>query len=81
MICDPIHRVNIKTFDSTNVKEKSSGSGKKAKGKKKCTLAQKQLDLARVRGCDFKQLFKYDIVPSSYLFDENNLMTKPEKVN
>ena len=56
-ICDPIHRVNIKTFNSKNKKEKSRGSGKKAKGKKEFALGQKQLGLACVRGYD-KQLFK-----------------------
>ena len=34
------------------------------------------MELARVRGFDTKELFKYDLVPCEYLFGEDGLMTK-----
>ena len=37
------------------------------------------MEFARVRGFDTKELFKYDSVPSEYLFGEDGLMTKPVK--
>ena len=50
------------------------------KEKKALGVAQKQLDIARVRGCDVHEVFKYDLNQPSYLFsDRDGLMTKPTK--
>jgi hypothetical protein len=68
-----IHRVNIKTFAS--VTHASRVTDKVKRDKKSISQGQKMIDLARVRGYDMKEVFKYDLVESSYLFDENGLMT------
>ena len=52
---------------------------RKQQKKKESTSAQKQLDLARVRGFDIEEMLKYDLVSSSSLFDQYNLMSKPVK--
>ena len=51
----------------------------KKTAKKKYAYAQKVLDIARVRNCDMKEIFAYDLQPSSSLLDEEGLMTKPQK--
>ena len=46
---------------------------------KEYTQVQKILDLAQVRKYDTKELFKYDLIKFSYLFDEEGLLTRPQK--
>ena len=77
-IFDTIHRTNLKTFKSMKfVKSKSKVSEKQCKNK--LAEAQKLFDIARVRDYDMKCLLGYDLVESSYLFDEDGLMKKPNK--
>ena len=78
-ISDTIHRNNIKTFVS--IKE-NQGKAKKVKektSKKDMVNAQKLIDLARVRNFNDKKLFEYNLVPSSYLFDADDLMVESGK--
>ena len=75
-LSDTIHRTNLKTFNSIRT-DKSQTPKKTAK--KKYAYAQKVLDIARVRNCDMKEIFAYDLQPSSSLLDEEGLMTKPQK--
>ena len=42
-------------------------------------ITEKAIAVARDRGFTTDDLLKYDIVPSPYLFDNNGMMTKPEK--
>ena len=37
------------------------------------------LEIAQARGYSTKELFRYDLIPTSYLFDEAGLMKKPVK--
>ena len=57
-----IHRVNIKTFAS--VTHASRVTDKVKRDKKSISQGQKMIDLARVRGYDMKEVFKYDLVES-----------------
>ena len=74
----PISRNKLKSF-------KDLGHAQKAKPVTKLDLsksnaaAQKNLDLARVRGYDMDELLKYDLIDSSYLFDNERLMKRPVK--
>ena len=47
--------------------------------KKEIGAAQKKLDIARVRGYDPHDVFTYDLVKDSFLFDSEGLMKKPSK--
>ena len=40
---------------------------------------RKRVDIAWVRGYDLEKLVKFNLIPSSYLFEEEQLMTKPIK--
>ena len=42
-------------------------------------MQHRDLDVARGWGITNDDLLNYDIVPSNYLFDENNIMTKSNK--
>ena len=42
-------------------------------------MAEKSIEIARDRGLGTEDLLKYDVVPSPMLFDDDGLMTKPEK--
>ncbi len=53
-------------------------SGKRQK-RKESGQVTKTLEIARVRGYDVHDLFQYHLVSSSYLFDEDGLMTKLAK--
>ena len=75
-----IHRSNIKTFESSEIKDKTQGSNAKINGIKECTLGQKHLDLAHVREYNIKLLFQYDFV-TSYLFEAEHLVTSQTKVS
>ena len=72
-----IHRNNIKSFAHATAAPKPQATRKKEK--KDLGRGQKLLNLARLRGYSTKELFKYDLVESSYLFDSNGQMTSPEK--
>ena len=75
---DTIHRNNLKTFKTLRSKEKTPEV--KAKNEKKqLAQAQKTFDISRVRGYDVRCLLKHDLVETSYLFDDDGLMVKPNK--
>ena len=78
-LSDTIHRNNLKTFRSIRTEKKAIESKKKKK-KKESAQAQQLMELARVRGFDTKELFKYDLVPSKYFFGKDRLMTKLVKI-
>ena len=73
----PITRTNLKTFKDLEVRRKPEE--KKKQQRIDSIQAQKFVDLARVRGYDLRRLFQFDLTASSYLFDENNLMTDSHK--
>ena len=77
-IAATIHRHKLKTFNSIHANKKSATS-RKCDVNKECAIALKTMDLARVREYDMKELLKYDLIPTSYLFDSEQLMTKPAK--
>ena len=56
---------------------------KPTKSKKKMitemNVAEKTIEIAHDRGLGTEDLLKYDVVPSPMLFDDDQLMTKPEK--
>ena len=67
-LSDTIHRRNLKNFNTTHsqqAKQKKADTAKKTK--KDIVQAQKLIDLARVRQFGAKELFKYNLVSSSYL--------------
>jgi hypothetical protein len=76
-LADTIHRTNLKTFKSIHAQKRPDA--KKKDQKKESAEAQKIVDLARVRDYDIKHLFEYDLVQSSYLFDNSRFMTDPKK--
>ena len=77
-LSDTIHRTNIKNFQSIHSQKKADQTSKKGQ-KKEFSQVQKVLDLARERKYDSKELLKYDLIPSTYLFDSEGLMNKPQK--
>ena len=79
-LSDVIPRTNLKTFSSIEGKKKVSSKIQNKQDKKDIGSGQKKLDIARVRDHDPHEVFKYDLVKSSYLFsDENGLMKKTAK--
>ena len=62
-LSDTIYRNNLKTFTSIRTEKKAIKSKKKEK-KKESVQAQKLMELARVRGFDTKELFKYYLFSS-----------------
>ena len=74
---DPIHRNNLKTFKSMKPQKEKQQVGEQ--GSKRLVKAQKILDIAGVRNYDMEELLSHDLIEKSYLFDENGLMSKPNK--
>ena len=72
---DTIHRSNLKTMARLN--EKPMKTVKTVK--QTMSLMQKSIEVARDIGLSSDELLSYDIVPSPVLFDEEGLMTKPDK--
>ena len=64
------------TFANAERKKTSTQKIKQKQDKKELGVAQKLLDIARVRGYDAQEVFTYDLVKTSYLFDEDGLMKK-----
>ena len=74
-LSEPIHRLNLKTMKSLNVQpHKTTKSVIREKN-----INEKLLDVARDRGLSSADLLEYDAVPSSHIFDDHGLMTKPNK--
>ena len=63
---------------------KDHGHCKKSKAASKIDLsfatAQKSVDIARCKGYDLEKLPKFDLIPTSYLFQKDQLMNKPIKI-
>ena len=72
---ETIHRLNIETVVS--IKNKPLKTTKKVI--KEMIVTDKSIQIARDRGLGTEDLLKYDVVPSPMLFDDDQLMTKPEK--
>ena len=78
-LSDPIHRNMAKTFKDIRSDPTRNVSKKNNEQKKDFANAQRLIDLARVREYDMKHLFEYELVSSSYLFDDKAFMTDPHK--
>ena len=72
---ETIHRLNLKTMIS--IKDKPTKTKKKMI--REMNVAEKTIEIACDRGLGTEDLLKYDVVPSPMLFDDDQLMTKPEK--
>lgn len=72
---DTIHRSNLKTMAKIKEKPKMSASTMK----RTMNLTEKAIEVARDRGLTSDDLLAYDINPSPVLFDDDGLMTKPDK--
>ena len=77
-IFDTIHKKNLKTFKS-KMAEKQSRQTKVKESKKQLAETQKIFDIARVREYDIQELLTYYLIDTSYLFDAEGLMVKPNK--
>ena len=66
----------LKTFKSLAHCQKSKPAIKVDLCKSLAT-ARKNSDIIRVRGYDHQYVPKFDLIPSSYLFSEDKLITKP----
>jgi len=62
-----ISRNNVKTFASAEGMTPSTLTMKKKRDKIELGVAQKQLDIARVRGYDAAEVFTYDLVETREL--------------
>ena len=77
-IFDTIHKKNLKTFKS-KMAEKQSRQTKVKESRKQLAETQKIFDTARVREYDIQELLTYYLIDTSYLFDAEGLMVKPNK--
>ena len=59
--------------------EKQTRQTKVKDSKKQLAETQKIFDIARVREYDIQELLTYDLIDTSYLFDAEGLMVKPNK--
>jgi len=66
-LSDVISRNNVKTFASAEGKTPLAQETKQKWNKKELGVAQKQLDIARVRGYDAEEVFTSDLVQTCYL--------------
>ena len=69
-LSDTIHRNNIKTCQSIKAVKPSTTTSKKKKISK-AVAGHRVLEIAQARGCSTKGLFRYDLIPTSYLYDED----------
>ena len=73
-----IHQTNLKSFLTIHKPEKENtvtSSGKK----KEDAQMRRSIEVARARGRNMEELLQYDVSPTSYLFDQEGLMTKLQK--
>ena len=73
-LSETVHRNNIKTFQSTNAVKSSVTATKKKVNE--AAAGHIILEIAQASGCNTKHLFKYNLIPTSYLFDEDEPMKK-----
>ena len=74
-ISETIHRSILKTMKS--IRDKPNKSIKKTV--KQMNIAERNIEIARERGLTNNELLEYDVVPSSMLFDDDGMMTNPNK--
>ena len=74
-LSDTIHRNYIKTCQSIKAVKPSTTTSKKEKISE-AAAGHRVLEIAQARGYSTKELFRYDLIPTSYLFDEDGLMKK-----
>ena len=75
-ISSTINRLNLNTMaNNTSKPEKTT----KARVKE-INIMDRNIEVARERGLTSQDLLQYDVVPSPMLFDDDGLMTKPEKI-
>ena len=72
---ETIHRTNLKRMIS--IRNKPQKTTKRVI--REMNMTEKSVEIARNRGLGTDDLLKYDVVPSSMLFDGDMLMNKPEK--
>ena len=72
---ETIHRTNLKRMIS--IRNKPQKTTKRVI--REMNMTEKSIEIARDRGLGTDDLLKYDVVPSSLLFDGDMLMSKPEK--
>lgn len=70
-----IHRLNLRTMNTARSKPQKTVK----KAVKEINIVGRTLEIARDRGLTTEDLLKYDVVPSPLLFDEDGMMTKPNK--
>ena len=74
-ISSTINRLNLNTMaNNTSKPEKTT----KARVKE-INIMDRNIEVARERGLTSQDLLQYDVVPSPMLFDDDGLMTKPDK--
>lgn len=73
-----LHRTNLKTFLSLHKPEKGN-KGKSCGKKKEDAQMMRSIEVTRARGRTMEELLQYDVSSTSYLFDQEGLMTKPQK--
>ena len=72
-LSDTIHTNNIKTCQSIKAVKPSTTTSKKKKNSE-AKAGHRVLEIAQARGYSTKELFRYDLIPTSYLMDEDGLM-------
>ena len=77
-LSDTIHRNNIKTFQTIK-SVKPSVTAIKKKKINEAAAGHRVLEIAQARGFSTKELFSYDLIQTSYLYDDGGLMKKPVK--
>ena len=77
-LSDTIHRKNIKTCQSIKAVKSSTTTSEKKQISGAAT-GHRVLEIAQARGYSIKELIKYDLIPTSYVFYEDGLMKKPVK--
>ena len=75
-LSDTIHRANAKTMKSINEDPKKRTVLSKFKD---IGIAERKISITHDRGMSSDDLLAYDIVQSPLLFDEDGMMTKPDK--
>ena len=59
--------------------EKQTHQTKAKESKRQLAETQKIFDITRVREYDIQEMLTYDLIDTSYLFDAEGLMVKPNK--
>ena len=73
-----IHRTNLRTFINLHKPAKEK-TGKSTGEKKEDRQMKRSIEIARSRGRTMEDLLQYDVSSTSYLFDADGLVKKPQK--